>query len=470
MKLKKITGIVLAFAMTLSSVNLAMAELVDGILIEESDMPQLENMRDNTVVYPVEGGNIYFDPDNGDIIDADFSVTAANIPEQINGVAVKRIFNGFYKCYNLKTLSIPNTISEIGGYQFYGCHSLETINVDPSSPYFLSVDNVLYTKDMTGLIRYAPKKPDSSFAVPESVTTVYGEAFEGCDNLTTVILHDNITKFEEGVFSGCEGLTTIKIPKGLSELGGGIFQGCKNLKSIEIPGNIKTSIFREFALCTGLETAVIHKGMTSLGTYFFTDCTSLRTIAVPDTVTELDDSVFENCSDLTVHCVKGSYIDNPEWFTYYKDNKLVQINVNFVYDYDDFMKNYSSAQPSAPKTSDIKDNTIKVLLNNSALSFTQPPVIENGTTLVPMRAIFEAMGASVDWNGETQTVTSVKDSTTISLTLNKNTATVNGKDISLAVPAKLVNGSTMVPLRFVSESLGAEVNWDGASKTVTIKG
>ena len=87
-----------------------------------------------------------------------------------------------------------------------------------------------------------------------------------------------------------------------------------------------------------------------------------------------------------------------------------------------------------------------------------------------MRAIFEAMGASVDWNGETQTVTSVKDSTTISLTLNNNTATVNGKDISLAVPAKLINGSTMVPLRFVSESLGAEVNWDGASKTVTIKG
>ena len=87
-----------------------------------------------------------------------------------------------------------------------------------------------------------------------------------------------------------------------------------------------------------------------------------------------------------------------------------------------------------------------------------------------MRAIFEAMGASVEWDGTTQTVTSVKGDTTISLTLNKETATVNGESISLAVPAKLINGNTMVPLRFVSESLGAEVNWDGGSKTITIKG
>lgn len=115
-----------------------------------------------------------------------------------------------------------------------------------------------------------------------------------------------------------------------------------------------------------------------------------------------------------------------------------------------------------------KSEGISVLLNGKKLDFTQSPVIENGTTLVPMRAIFEAMGATVDWNNDTKTVTSVKGDTTISLTLNKNTATVNGKEISLAVPAKLINENTMVPLRFVSESLGADVNWNGESRTITI--
>ncbi len=111
---------------------------------------------------------------------------------------------------------------------------------------------------------------------------------------------------------------------------------------------------------------------------------------------------------------------------------------------------------------------ITVILNEQKLAFSQPPVIENGTTLVPMRAIFEAMGASVEWNGETKSITAVKDDTTINLTLNETMAKVNNNEITLAVPAKLINGNTMVPLRFISESLGAEVNWDGESRTVTI--
>lgn len=114
------------------------------------------------------------------------------------------------------------------------------------------------------------------------------------------------------------------------------------------------------------------------------------------------------------------------------------------------------------------NNEISILLDSKKMNFTQSPVIENGTTLVPMRAIFETMGASVDWDNETKTVTSVKDNTTIKLTLDSTSAIVNDKEISLAVPAKLINGNTMVPLRFVSESLGAEVKWDGESKTVTI--
>ena len=87
-----------------------------------------------------------------------------------------------------------------------------------------------------------------------------------------------------------------------------------------------------------------------------------------------------------------------------------------------------------------------------------------------MRAIFEAMGATVRWNNDTKTVFSQRDDIAIILTLNSNTAFVNGGEVYLSVSGKLIDGVTMVPLRFVSESMGAEVNWDNSTKTITING
>jgi hypothetical protein len=88
--------------------------------------------------------------------------------------------------------------------------------------------------------------------------------------------------------------------------------------------------------------------------------------------------------------------------------------------------------------------------------------------MVPMRAIFEALGAELQWDGAANTITATKDATTIILTLGKQTATVGGKSVSLAAPAKLMNERTFVPLRFVAEALGCEVNWDAATKLISI--
>ena len=116
----------------------------------------------------------------------------------------------------------------------------------------------------------------------------------------------------------------------------------------------------------------------------------------------------------------------------------------------------------------VKEISISVILNGNELSFDQPPYIENGTTMVPMRAIFEALGASVDYDAETKTITANKGSTIIELTTGASTAKVNGREKTLASPVANKNGTTMVPLRLVSEALGAEVSWDGESKVVTI--
>jgi hypothetical protein len=118
----------------------------------------------------------------------------------------------------------------------------------------------------------------------------------------------------------------------------------------------------------------------------------------------------------------------------------------------------------------IPEPEITVLLDGKQLFFDQTPVIEDGRTLVPLRKIFEALGAVVDWQDETQTVTAEKDGKKVSLTIGDKSASVDGKTVTLDVPAKIANGRTLVPARFVAESLGCAVDWDNDLQTVLITG
>lgn len=97
------------------------------------------------------------------------------------------------------------------------------------------------------------------------------------------------------------------------------------------------------------------------------------------------------------------------------------------------------------------------------------PVIEDGRTLVPVRAISEGgMGADVDWNGKLQLVTVVKDDMEILLTIGEKEVLVNGKEEVLDVPAKLINNRTMVPVRFIGETFNYDVEWDNENRRVLI--
>ncbi len=111
---------------------------------------------------------------------------------------------------------------------------------------------------------------------------------------------------------------------------------------------------------------------------------------------------------------------------------------------------------------------IKVNLNGSPIIFDQSPIISNDRTLVPVRAIFESLGASVEWNGETNTVTSSKNGITVSLTIGENIMYKNKKEIPLDCAPQIVNSRTLIPVRAVSEAFGCKVDWDDVSKTVNI--
>ena len=111
---------------------------------------------------------------------------------------------------------------------------------------------------------------------------------------------------------------------------------------------------------------------------------------------------------------------------------------------------------------------INITVDNKPLTTDVSPVIIDGRTLVPVRSIFEELGADVIWNNETKTVSATKGATNIEITLGSNNAYVNNNAVILDVPAQSVNGRTMVPARFVAEALGCNVNWDSANQLIQI--
>lgn len=111
---------------------------------------------------------------------------------------------------------------------------------------------------------------------------------------------------------------------------------------------------------------------------------------------------------------------------------------------------------------------ISIYIDGVRLATDQAPIMVQGRTMLPLRAIFEALGAKILWNQKTQTATAIKDDTTIVLKIGSKVATINNEAVTLDVPGQNLKGRTMVPVRFVGEALGQEVGWNSKTQTVTI--
>ncbi|MDO9533788.1 MAG: stalk domain-containing protein [Bacillota bacterium] len=114
-------------------------------------------------------------------------------------------------------------------------------------------------------------------------------------------------------------------------------------------------------------------------------------------------------------------------------------------------------------------NEIRIFLNGQEIFMDTAPVIEAGRTLVPARFVLEAMGAVVEWNDSTSTVFVKMDEKTIELPIGNRTVRINGSPLRLDVPARLIGNRTFIPLRFVTENLGAEVYWDAVGRTIYLQ-
>jgi len=132
------------------------------------------------------------------------------------------------------------------------------------------------------------------------------------------------------------------------------------------------------------------------------------------------------------------------------------------------MLSISSGILHAQSAGDTGEDGIHVVLDGKKLTFDVPPQMMNGRTLVPLRAIFEEMGAAIEWDGALQTVTAKKGDTVVTLTIGDTSPTINGKVVPIDQPGIIIDSRTLAPLRFVAEAFGGTVEWSIPDNTAKI--
>lgn len=291
------------------------------------------------------------------------SVTVCEIVEDIRNYAfdgctnlteirlsdsVKRIEQGaFDNCSALKEIEIPKNVHAMST-TFDGCPNLTNIAVAEGNLDLKSIDGNLYyyegrpyiKKKLFVMSKYAPGKKESSFEIPDGVTSISVDTFKDCESLKSVTLPDTLEWIGMGAFHGCTGLTEIIIPNGVKTIQSGAFHGCTGLTSVKIPAGVKEIQWKAFPNCTNLQEIIVEEGNENyisidgnlyckkgddfyqtntlieyafgktndtftlplgtevIGDYAFHEVSGLKTVIIPESVREIEMFAFYDCLDL----------------------------------------------------------------------------------------------------------------------------------------------------------------------------
>ena len=217
------------------------------------------------------------------------SLTSLTIPNSVTAIGD----SAFWHCSSLTSLTIPESVTTIGVNAFSGL----ILQLDNRSPHFYVEDNVLFTADKSQLIAYC--SPQTSYCIPDSVTTIGDRAFLSCSRLTSLTIPNSVTSISNNAFSGCSSLTSLTIPASVSSIGDSAFENCRSLTSLTIPASVSSIGDNAFENCRSLTSLTISNSVTAIGDSAFWNCYSLTSLTIPDSVTTIGDSAFDNCTSLT---------------------------------------------------------------------------------------------------------------------------------------------------------------------------
>jgi hypothetical protein len=223
----------------------------------------------------------------------------SSITKVVFGDGVTYMVGGsaFQGCTGLTSVTISNSVTSIGTGSFVNT-GLTSIEVAADNASYSSVDGVLFNKDKTFMMMY-PNGRQGAYTIPNGVTSIYPQSFQGCTGLTSVTIPNSVTFIGNQAFQGCTGLTSVTIPNGVTSIGSSVFSGCTGLTSVTIPNSVTSIESSVFSGCTGLTSVTIPNSVTSIGSQAFDGCTGLTSVTIPNSVTSIGSSAFSGCSNLT---------------------------------------------------------------------------------------------------------------------------------------------------------------------------
>jgi hypothetical protein len=383
--------------------------------------------------------------------------------------------SAFYKCESLKDIKLPDTLLTIENQAFYGCSALEKIVIPPSVEklgeqafrecknlksvtlparvanvyaYYMSpnIENVTVTNgtadpyllyEIFKNTKWAEKtgkpKSETGFNVNGNVLLEYD------GDSRNPVIPDGIEIIGNNAFAGKD-IDTVTIPSSVKTIRAAAFMGSK-IKEITIPSNVQTVEPQAFAWCKDLKKITVEKGAGRLGNSAFFECTSL----IPEEVKIADG----------VRYSKETFFNTPldeDW-----------LSANATPEPEETPMPTESPLPTSKPIMLVRsaDGEVTVSVNDKMVNFpdAKPFIDENDRTQIPVRAVAETLGCSVDYNEEDKIVTVKDKENIITLTIGSSIIKKNGLAHQMDTKAIISEDRTYIPARFVAEVLGYEVKF-----------
>ena len=220
------------------------------------------------------------------------------IPGELDGHTVTAMdIECFGERWELTSVTIPDSVTEIEGNSFYRCRNLQTIEVSPDHPTLAVIDGVLFDKTEKRLLCYPAGLEAAMYQIPQGITAIADGAFHFCEKLERVSIPDSVTAIGVYAFAN-SGLIDVSVPATVTSIGGGAFCYCTWLRSAVVPDGITAIGDWTFNLCRALEDVSLPDSLESIGERAFKDCDSLAQISLPDSLESIGNDAFHNCDSL----------------------------------------------------------------------------------------------------------------------------------------------------------------------------
>ncbi|MBO4866362.1 MAG: leucine-rich repeat protein [Ruminococcus sp.] len=340
---KKIVAGLLALSFVFGGTALPNTVVNNSVVASASEDAEILTYGDYKYILRADG--------TAEIVEGHFSADEVKIPGEINGAVVTSIgeeafaFNihtyvksvvipdsvteikdyAFEHCENLESVTLSKNLKCIGSNAFFGCELLNSIVIpdsvteikDHAFANCVNLESVTLSKNLKYMhIAFAGCSKINSIVIPDGTKSIVEYAFVGLDNLETIDIPDSVEYIGEFAFLSCTNLKSITLPEGLKQIDIGAFMLCESLESIVIPDSVESIDDVAFNSCKSLENVVIPDSVKTIGGYAFSECHNLKSVTIPASVTEIGENVFSEydthddsykpLKNVTINCYTNS--------------------------------------------------------------------------------------------------------------------------------------------------------------------